>query len=103
CTRSASGLVRLTPSSPPIVRALQLRMTLNGRVIHENAMSGAATQRLVASGCVMAHVFGTSSPNTTCRYEIVATATTDATPPRARKFRLAGNEANQSRKKVATV
>ena len=32
-----------------------------------------------------------------------ATATTDATPPRVRKLRNGGSEANQSRNRCATV
>ena len=85
------------------MRALQFSSRLKGRVIHEKAMSGVATQRLVDSGCVIAHVLGTSSPNTTCRNEIVPTATTEAMPPRVRKSRPRGSVANQSRNRWATV
>src|ERR1051325_5533264 len=87
--------------APPLIafsrRALQFSTKLNGRVIHENAISGVATQRLVASGYVMAHAFGVSSPKTTWRKDTAATATTEATPPRARKSRAGGSAANQPR------
>src|ERR1041385_5425811 len=59
--------------------------------------------RLVASGYVMAHAFGVSSPKTTCRKDTAATATTEATPPRARKSRAGGSAANQPRNRWATV
>ena len=76
---------------------------MNGRVIQEKKMSGAATQRLVLSAWVIAQALGACSPNTTCRNDTTATAAVDATPPRARKSSSGGSAANQSRNRCATV
>src|SRR6266478_6565481 len=85
---SSSALVPFSPSSRTTRLALQLRRSVNGRVIHEKKRRGSAIQRLVRSGWVMAQALGACSPNTTWRKETIATATVEATPPRARNQRL---------------
>src|SRR5947209_1972283 len=51
----------------------------------------------------MAQALGACSPNTTCRNEMIATATIDAIPPRVRKSSAGGSPANHSRNRWATV
>jgi hypothetical protein len=51
----------------------------------------------------MAHAFGACSPTTTCKNEMMATAVTEAIPPRERNSRLGGSDANQLRNRCATV
>jgi len=88
------------PQQPDDAVALQLSSPVNGSVIQENRISGgrdpAARTLRIGDGPAL----GACSPNTTCRNEMRATATTDATPPRVRKLRNGGSEANQSRKQV---
>src|SRR5437016_1494489 len=100
--RSSSAEVPFRPSSRTTRPALQLSRSVNGRVIHEKKMSGAAMQRLVRSGWVISHALGACSPKTTWRNETSATATVHATPLSARQPRAVGGAANQSRDRLGT-